>query len=82
MLCTAEYGLGGRDSVSNERTGYMSYLLRLRRSHGDRQPAWRASLESTRDRQRQDFESVDALVAYLRDRFGQNEGGDENANRG
>jgi hypothetical protein len=68
--------------VSNERAGYMSYLLRLRRSHGDRQPAWRASLESTRDGQRQDFDSVDALIAYLRDRFGQKEGSDEKANGG
>jgi hypothetical protein len=63
-------------TVGNERDDYASYLLRLRRSDRNGQPTWRASLESTHDGQRLQFNSLEALVAFLKDRFGQRVGGD------
>ena len=56
--------------MDKERDDYASYLLRLRRSDRDGQPTWRASLESTRDGQRLEFASAEALVAFLIARFG------------
>jgi hypothetical protein len=65
-----------RESIMDkERDNYASYLLRLRRSDRDGQPTWRASLESTRDGQRMEFASVEALVAFLIARFGSMPGG-------
>ena len=61
--------------MGQERDDYASYLLRLRRSDRDGQPAWRASLESTSDGERLEFGSVEALVAYLIARFGSVSGG-------
>jgi hypothetical protein len=63
-------------TVGNERDDYASYLLRLRRSERNEQRTWRASLESTHDGQRLEFSSLEALVAFLKDRFGRREGGD------
>jgi hypothetical protein len=56
--------------MSRDRDGYASYLLRLRRSDQDGRPIWRASLESTRNGQRMDFDSVESLIAFLSARFG------------
>jgi hypothetical protein len=56
--------------MGREPNNYASYLLRLRRSDRDGQLTWRASLESTRDGQRIEFASVEALVAFLVARFG------------
>jgi len=53
---------------------YASYLLRLVKSERDGH-AWRASLESTRDEQTLEFSSVAALIAFLRERYGQTEEG-------
>ena len=57
--------------VSEEETDYAAYLLRLRRSDQAGHPTWRASLESTRDARRLDFANLDALIVFLRGRFGQ-----------
>ena len=57
--------------VSEEETDYAAYLLRLRRSDQAGHPTWRASLESTRDARRLDFANLDALIVFLRSRFGQ-----------
>ena len=56
--------------MGKDRDNYASYLLRLRRSDQDGRPIWRASLESTRDGQRTNFDSVESLIAFLTDRFG------------
>jgi hypothetical protein len=60
-------------TMGKERDDYASYLLRLRRSDRNGQPTWRASLESTRDGERLEFSSVEALLAYLDTQFGQAE---------
>jgi hypothetical protein len=52
---------------------YASYLLRLIKSDRQGQPAWRASLESTRDGERLEFAGLEALVAFLIARFGSTE---------
>jgi hypothetical protein len=56
--------------MGREPNNYASYLLRLRRSDRDGRLTWRASLESTRDGERIEFASVEALVAFLSARFG------------
>jgi hypothetical protein len=61
--------------MGHKRDDYASYLLRLRRSDQDGLLTWRASLESTRDGQRIEFASVEALVAFLSARFGSSPGG-------
>jgi hypothetical protein len=63
--------------MSEEENDYAAYLLRLRRSDQAGQPIWRASLENPRDARRLDFANLDALIAFLRDRFGQAEQNDE-----
>jgi len=55
-----------------EQDDYASYLLRLTKSDRDGH-AWRASLESTADGQWLEFGSVAALIAFLRERYGQTE---------
>jgi hypothetical protein len=57
--------------VSEEESDYAAYLLRLRRSDQAGQPIWRASLENAHDARRQDFANLEALIAFLRERFGQ-----------
>jgi hypothetical protein len=61
-------------TVGNERDDYASFLLRLRRSDRNGQPTWRASLESTHDGQRLEFSNLEALVAFLKDRFSRRAG--------
>ena len=61
--------------MGSDGDNYASYLLRLKRSERNGQPSWRASLESTRDGQKLEFNSVEALVAFVQDRFGQGQGG-------
>jgi hypothetical protein len=57
-----------------EQDDYASYLLRLVRSDRDGH-AWRASLESTVDRQRLEFGCVPALIGFLQERYGQTDEG-------
>jgi hypothetical protein len=65
-----EPGHGQRPALSAEQDDYASYLLRLTRSDRD-DHAWRASLESTADGQRLEFGSVEALVVFLQEQYGQ-----------
>lgn len=51
-------------------SGYRAYMLRLRRT-ADAQPAWRASLEEVASGERYTFLSLDALLAWLRERTGE-----------
>jgi hypothetical protein len=48
---------------------YASFLLRLWASEENGQLTWRASLESTRTGQRQNFACVQALIAFLQAQF-------------
>jgi hypothetical protein len=68
----AQVGRTGK-AVAKKRPNYLSYLLRLWRANGPAgdqddgaAPAWRASLESPRTRERRSFRSLDEMVAYLR----------------
>jgi len=55
--------------MSDERSNYRSYLLRLYKSERHGRPAWRASLESTRTGERVDFD-LEGLLRFLGKRFG------------
>jgi len=50
---------------------YQSYLLRLWRAPNRHNMAWRASLEDPHTGERRGFASLDALVAFLRERTGE-----------
>jgi hypothetical protein len=67
-------------AVSNQEDDYASYLLRLKRSDRNGRPTWRASMESTLDGQRLEFSGLEALVAFLEERFGRR-GGAEASNK-
>lgn len=47
------------------QSDYRSYLLRLWRADGDKEPVWRASLEDAVSGERRGFASVEALAAFL-----------------
>jgi hypothetical protein len=77
--------------MTKEEPDYLSYLLRLWRVNGDVIPhrrdaksqnmaktVWRASLESTRTRQRRGFANLDALFDFLQQQIGAT--GDTNRN--
>jgi hypothetical protein len=57
-------------SEQDDYASYASYLLRLWKSDQAGQPTWRASLESASDGQKVNFASLEALLAFLNDRFG------------
>jgi hypothetical protein len=71
--------------MSNVESDYAAYLLRLRRSDEGGQVIWRASLESAHDASRLEFGNLEALITFLRDRFGRAEqagerkGGDDSS---
>ena len=54
--------------MSKERPDYLSYLLRLWRDihRSEGRAVWRASLESSLTGERQGFNSLDDLFAFLR----------------
>jgi hypothetical protein len=62
--------------MTKEEPNYLSYLLRLWRVNGEAEPqnmgkaVWRASLESTRTRQRRGFANLDALFDFLQQQIG------------
>ena len=56
----------GVDHVSEKKTGYASYLLRLWPIEDKGRLVWRASLESPHSDERWGFASLDALFAFLR----------------
>ena len=49
---------------------YQSYLLRLWRVSDDEEPAWRASLQSSRSGEQVGFDSLEELFEYLRGKTG------------
>lgn len=52
--------------MAEQQPEYRSYLLRLwRATDSEGQAVWRASLESTRTRQRQGFASLQSLFEFL-----------------
>lgn len=56
---------GGKDPGD-----YQSYLLRLWRVSDDEEPAWRASLQSSRSGEQVGFESLEEMFEYLRGKTG------------
>lgn len=65
--------------MDKEQADYLSYLLRLWRvsgdgesepHHGAEKVVWRASLESSRTRERQGFASLEDLFDFLRQQTG------------
>jgi hypothetical protein len=56
--------------MPKEQGGYISYLLRLWKSNERGNTTWRASLESTAEGRRYNFAHVEALIAFLLNRFG------------
>jgi hypothetical protein len=56
--------------MDEEQCDYASYLLRLWKAQRDGQTIWRASLECTQDEQRQNFASLETLIAFLQEQFG------------
>ena len=62
-------GLGS--SVSNNRSRFLSYLLRLLSADREGNPAWRASLQSPHATERLNFADLAALMSYLEEQLGQ-----------
>jgi hypothetical protein len=56
--------------------GYLSYLLRLSRTHSEGGPVWRASLEDPLTRDVWRFDSLPGLFAFLRGQVGPGGRGD------
>jgi hypothetical protein len=54
----------GKQPVTNQER-YFSYLLRLWRSDGRNESAWRASLENPHTGERLGFDSLEQLFAFL-----------------
>jgi hypothetical protein len=52
--------------TSQKRQSYYSYLLRLWQETDNRQPQWRASVESAQTGETYRFASLEALIAFLR----------------
>jgi hypothetical protein len=63
--------------MEEEQYNYASYLLRLWKAKQDGQTTWRASLECTQDGQRQNFASLEVLIAFLQGWFGTRDGSKE-----
>jgi|MudIll2142460700_1097286.scaffolds.fasta_scaffold617796_1 hypothetical protein len=62
-------GLGS--SVSNNRSRYLSYLLRLLSADREGNLAWRVSLQSPHATERLNFADLEALMSYLEEQLGQ-----------
>ena len=56
--------------MSQEKSDYTAYLLRLWKSNELGQITWRASLESLAEGRRYHFGHLEDLVTFLLDRFG------------
>jgi hypothetical protein len=56
--------------MPTEQPDYASYLLRLWKSNECGNASWRASLESMAEGRRYNFAHVEALIAFLLNRFG------------
>ena len=51
--------------LTQQTTGYRSYLLRLWCEQQDGNPVWRASLENVQSGQQHGFAGLEELLAYL-----------------
>jgi hypothetical protein len=51
--------------------GYASFMLRLQQAQSDNHPTWLISIQSTKTGNLRRFPSLDALIAFLRDEFGE-----------
>jgi hypothetical protein len=56
--------------MPKEQPDYASYLLRLWKSNELGNATWRASLESVAEGRRYNFARLEALISFLRERFG------------
>jgi hypothetical protein len=63
--------IGLASSVSNNRSRYLSYLLRLLSVSKEGNPAWRVSLQSPHATERLNFADLEALISYLEEQLGQ-----------
>ena len=61
--------------TSNNR--YASFMLRLQQAQNDNRPTWLVSIQSTKTGNLRRFPSLDALITFLRDEFGEQEKNDE-----
>ncbi len=57
--------------MPNADKSYASYLLRFRCVQGDQGRTWVASIQSTATSEQRRFANLDALLQFLRDRFGE-----------
>lgn len=55
----------------NSKDGYQSYLFRFQRVYQGDRPSWVASSQSTRTGELRRYPSLDALIEFLRDEFGE-----------
>jgi hypothetical protein len=55
---------------AQDRSGYLSYVLRLFRVDDEERPAWRISLQSSLTGEREGFASLDDLIGFLRREMG------------
>lgn len=56
-----------RNAMTPERPKYLAYLLRLWETQDAQGPTWRASLEEVSTHTRRGFESVEKMMAFLRE---------------
>jgi hypothetical protein len=60
-----------------QNSRYASFMLRLQQAQNDNHPTWLASIQSTKTGELRWFPSLDALVTFLRDEFGEQESNDK-----
>lgn len=53
---------------------YASFMLRLQWAKNDELPTWVVSMQSTKTGELRWFPNLDALIAFLRDEFGERNG--------
>jgi hypothetical protein len=56
--------------MSTEQQRYFAYMLRLWQVSSDRDPIWRASLESPHSGERHGFANLEMLFAFLEEKTG------------
>jgi hypothetical protein len=56
--------------MTDERRGYIAYLVRLWRPAGSQSPAWRASVEDPHSGARRAFADLASLFAFLEEQTG------------
>jgi hypothetical protein len=57
---------------NDDRQDYLAYMVRLWRAEEDGGPVWRASVESPHTGERQTFANIELLIAFLKEKTGQN----------